>query len=101
MKEDFDDISTQVEAKLPGKTVLWLFVAICVLIIFVLGFGIGFGSAGRGDPNSKTQPIYYFISNNSESCPLLSGEKLLTTVAEGQSFEGLTVHLQCQGNYNP
>jgi len=101
MKEDFDDISTQVEAKLPGKTVLWLFVAICILIIFVLGFGIGFGSAGRSDPNSKAQPIYYFISNNSESCPMLSGEKLLTTVAEGQSFEGLTVHLQCQGNYNP
>ena len=28
------------------------------------------------------------------SCPALSGEKLLTSVAAGESFEGLTVLLQ-------
>ena len=36
-------------------------------------------------------PVYYFLANNSESCPELSGERLLTTVAEGESFEGLSV----------
>ena len=35
--------------------------------------------------------MYYFLANNSESCPELSGERLLTTVAEGESFEGLSV----------
>ena len=38
-------------------------------------------------------PVYYFLANNSESCPELSGERLLTTVAEGESFEGLSVSL--------
>ena len=37
--------------------------------------------------------MYYFLANNSESCPELSGERLLTTVAEGESFEGLSVSL--------
>lgn len=90
----------QVETKIPGKTVLWLLVAICVLIIFILGFGIGFGSGRNRDNDSRT-PFYYFISNTSESCPRLSGGRLLTTVEEGQSFEGLSVHLQCEGSYTP
>ena len=38
-------------------------------------------------------PVYYFLANNSESCPELSGERLLTTVAEGESFEGLSVRV--------
>ena len=38
-------------------------------------------------------PVYYFLANNSESCPERSGERLLTTVAEGESFEGLSVSL--------
>ena len=122
MKEDLDELTTQVkllilrfifqnsflthslyhqvETKLPGKTVLWLLVAICILIIFILGFGIGYGS-GRNTDNISRQPFYYFISNNSESCPALNGGRLLTTVDEGQSFEGLSVHLQCEGNYTP
>merc|ERR1719295_458393 len=93
----------------PGKTVVWVFLGVCVAIVFIIGFGIGFGSAGgagdlcKGAENCEEGgiPVYYFLANNSESCPELSGEKLLTTVAEGQSFEGLSVHLQCQGNYNP
>ena len=90
----------QVETKIPGKTVLWLLVAICLLIIFILGFGIGFGSGRNRDTDSRV-PFYYFISNSSESCPALSGGRLLTTVGEGQSFEGLSVHLQCEGSYTP
>ena len=76
----------QVETKLPGKTVLWLFVSICILIFLVLGFGIGYGS-GRNVDSGSRPPFYYFISNTSESCPALSGGRLLTTVGEGQSFE--------------
>lgn len=100
MKEDLDELTTQVETKIPGKTVLWLLVAICLLIIFILGFGIGFGSGRNRDTDSRV-PFYYFISNSSESCPALSGGRLLTTVGEGQSFEGLSVHLQCEGSYTP
>lgn len=100
MKEDLDELTTQVETKIPGKTVLWLLVAICLLIIFILGFGIGFGSGRNRDSDSRV-PFYYFISNTSESCPALSGGRLLTTVGEGQSFEGLSVHLQCEGSYTP
>ena len=62
----------QVETKLPGKTVLWLFVSICILIFLVLGFGIGYGS-GRNVDSGSRPPFYYFISNTSESCPALSG----------------------------
>jgi len=109
MKEDFDDISTQVNQKLPGKTVVWVFMGVCVALVFIIGFGIGFGSAGgagdlcQGAENCQEGgiPVYYFLANNSESCPELSGERLLTTVAEGESFEGLSVHLQCRGSYSP
>lgn len=110
MKEDLDDITLQVGAKLPGKTVIWVFMAVCVLIVFVVAFGIGFG-AGRGVESDLCQgkegcqegalPVFYFVSNNSESCPQLDAERLVTTVGAGQSFEGLVVHLQCQGNYVP
>ena len=36
----------QVGQKLPGKTVVWVFLGVCVAIVFIIGFGIGFGSAG-------------------------------------------------------
>ena len=61
--------------------------AICLLIIFVLGFGIGFGAGSNREGGQPGLPTYYFISNTSESCPALSGGRLLTTVGEGQSFE--------------
>ena len=101
--------------KLPGKTVVWVFMGVCVALVFIIGFGIGFGSAGgagdlcQGAENCQEGgvrkrliqvqtlrmpsqiPVYYFLANNSESCPELSGERLLTTVAEGESFEGLSV----------
>ena len=46
MKEDVEEMAMQVSAKLPGKTILWIFLGVIVLIIFVLGFGIGFASNG-------------------------------------------------------
>jgi len=103
MKEDVEEIAMQVSNKLPGKTILWIFLGVIILIIFVLGFGIGFASNGSSSctaPECRV-PVYLFLSNNTESCPALTGEKLLTTVAEGQSFEGLSVHLQCQGSFLP
>ena len=98
---------------------VWVFLGVCVAIVFIVGFGIGFGSAGgagdlcKGAENCQEGgvsgtiviihkslhilrsqiPVYYFLANNSESCPELSGERLLTTVAEGESFEGLSVSL--------
>ena len=93
----------QVSAKLPGKIIIWMFISIFVLILLVLGFGIGLSSSGSDlcTSSSCNLPSYIFLSNNSESCPALTGEKLLTTVADGQSFEGLSVLLQCQGRYHP
>ena len=32
--------------KLPGKTMVWVFMGVCVALVFIIGFGIGFGSAG-------------------------------------------------------
>merc|ERR1712142_353220 len=103
MKEEVEEMAMQVSAKLPGKTVIWTFLVVLILIVFVLGFGIGFASNGSNacSGSSCTVPVYLFLSNNTESCPALEGENLLTTVQEGQSFEGLSVNLQCQGNYLP
>ena len=103
MKEDIEEMTMQVSAKLPGKIIIWIFLAVLVLIVFVLGFGIGFSSSGSNpcSGSSCQVPVYLFLSNNSESCPALTGEKLLTTVADGQSFEGLSVLLQCKGSYLP
>ena len=96
-------MAMQVSAKLPRKTVIWTFLCVLILIVFVLGFGIGFGSAGSNSCSGSSchVPVYLFLSNNTESCPALTGENLLTTVAEGESFEGLSVLLQCRGNFLP
>ena len=94
---------------------VWVFMGVCIALVFIIGFGIGFGSGGgagdlcQGAENCQEGgvrttliqvqalrmpsqiPVYYFLANNSESRPELSGERLLTTVAEGESFEGLSV----------
>lgn len=108
MKDDFDDISNQVSAKLPGRPLFWLIVSVSLLVILLIGFGIGFGSGserggcgGKAGCSEGSIPIYYFLSNKSESCPALQGERLLTSLAEGHSFEGLSVNLQCAGDYVP
>jgi len=98
MKEDAEDVLTLVSSKLPGKTIIWTTFGVFILIIFVLGFGIGFGSrpASQG-----SVPVFYFVSPHNESCPALTGERLLTTLRQGDSFEGLSLRLQCRGNYLP
>ena len=97
MKEDAEEVLMLVSSKLPGKTILWTTFGVFILIIFVLGFGIGYGSGG----SESSIPVYYFVSRHNESCPALTGERLLTTLREGDSFEGLSVHLQCRGSYVP
>ena len=104
LKDEAEELVMLVSSKLPGKMIIWLTFSVSLLIIFVLGFGIGFGSGNSsackfGD---CAVPVYYYISNKThESCPELAAERLLTTVAADQSFEGLTVQLQCRGNYVP
>ena len=97
MKEEAEDVLMLVSNKLPGRTIIWTTFGVFILIIFVLGFGIGYGSGG----SESSVPVYYFVSRHNESCPALTGERLLTTLREGDSFEGLSVHLQCRGNYVP
>ena len=102
MKEDLDELSTHVSAKLPGRAIIWVFLSIVVLTIFVLGFGIGYGSrGGDGGNNNNNVIVSYYSVNSTDSCPPLVGEKLLSTVDQGQSFEGLVVNLQCKGEYHP
>ena len=101
MKEEAEDVLMLVSSKLPGRSIIWATFCVFILIIFVVGFGAGFGSG----QNSACQggecsvPVYYFVSQHNESCPALTAERLLTTVKRGQSFEGLSVRLQCRGNY--
>jgi len=106
MKDDFDDISNQVGRKVPGRAVIWLVVAATLVVVLVIGVAIGYATrsgagCGGAEGCSASIPVYYFVSNISESCPALEGELLLTTLPEGQSFEGLSVHLQCRGDYVP
>ena len=62
---------------------------------------IGGSESSSGQAEGQTSPNYIFVSNNSQSCPPLVGERLLTTMRHGQSFEGLVVNLACRGDYNP
>ena len=99
MKEEAEDVLMLVSSKLPGKMIIWTTLSVVLLIMLVLGFGIGYGTRPGTDTNSV--PAYYFVSQHNESCPPLIGERLLTTLREGDSFEGLSVKLQCRGNYVP
>jgi len=107
MKEDFEDVTNKVETKLPGRILIWIFLVVCLLLVFVIGFGIGFSASsdfvdlcdGREGCQEGSPAVYLFVNNNSESCPPLSGERLITTLGEGQSFDGLTVNLQCEGTF--
>ena len=41
MKDDFDGISNQVEAKLPRKSVICVAILVCALLVFILGMMAG------------------------------------------------------------
>ena len=122
MKEEAEDVVLLVSSKLPGKTIIWLTFGVGLILIFIIGFGVGFGtgihytfdfrstingvfvctgSSSACQYGDCAVPVYYYVANHSQSCPPLSAERLLTPVAAGQSFEGLTVSLQCRGNYAP
>jgi len=104
IRDDVEELAMKVAAKLPGKLIIWMILSVVVLVLFVFGFGIGFGTSSRTTCRGAScppVPHYILMANNSESCPALTGDKLLTTVADGQSFEGLSVLLQCGGSYTP
>jgi hypothetical protein len=121
MKDDLDDLGTSVTSKLPpiGRAGCFAILGACGVVVLIIGFGIGFsvggsgpggnslngrprplalnsgGGGGRGD----NSPYYIYLANNSKSCPPLQAERLLTTMEDGQSFEGLVVNLACRGDY--
>lgn len=105
MRDEVDNLESQVVTKFPrlGKTGCLAIFATIVFIIFVLGLAIGYGVHGDRKTSQPPQagPHYVFISNNSQSCPPLAAEYLLTSVGHGQSFEGLVVNLACKGNNMP
>ena len=110
MKDDFDEISNQVEAKLPRKSFICVAILVCAVLVFLLGIVAGVGSAGAVDCgwcggnvscNVGSIPVYHWLGRTNESCPALTGELLLTTLSEVQSFEGLSVELQCEAGYSP
>ena len=108
MQDDFDGISNQVEAKLPRKSVICVAILVCALLVFLLGIVAGVGSAGAVDwcggdvsCNVGSIPVYHWLGRTNESCPALTGELLVTTLSEGNSFEGLSVELQCKAGYSP
>jgi len=110
MRDEVDNLESQVVTKFPrlGRTGCLAIFATVVFVIFVLGLAIGYGihsdrksRPGGGSSISQAAPSYVFISNNSQSCPPLVAEYLLTTVGHGQSFEGLVVNLACKGNNMP
>ena len=107
MRDELDNLETQVANKFPvmGRTGCLVMVSIAVFVLFIIGFAIGYGVHRQGKDGTTAaalaSPNYVFISNNSQSCPPLVGERILTTVAHGQSFEGLVVNMACRGNFNP
>jgi len=99
LQEEMEEVWLAVKTRFHPRTQTIIVITLCVLSIFLIGLGLGL-SAGSSKGSSAI-PVYYFLTNHSATCPALSGEKLLTSVAAGESFEGLTVLLQCAGGYTP
>jgi len=100
-KEGVEDLVMSLIARLPGKMIIWLILSVLVLFLFILGFSVGLGSASLDSCSGSVCPQYSVLPNNSASCPALLGDKLLTTLAQGESWEGLVVLLQCEGTHTP
>ncbi len=115
MKDDLDDLGVQVAQKLPAVSRAGCVCIGVVLLAVLLGiaFAIGYSARGNGarDSAGRAEALlqyggenasvhYVFVSNGSSSCPDLTGDRLITTMKRGQSFEGLVVNLACRGDYN-
>ena len=109
MKDELDGLGTTISSRVPvvGKTGCFMLTAVGILVFFIVAFAIGY-SSHKASQNGKTAPListqtgpnYVFVSNTSGSCPALAGQRLLTTMKYGDSFEGLIVNLACRGDYN-
>ncbi|CAB4058454.1 unnamed protein product [Lepeophtheirus salmonis] len=111
MKEEFDDFGVHVSNKFPviGRGACVVISALSMALIFVIIIAIWLASTAAPRPSDNTSvnsrstvsvPSYLFHHLNNQSCPPLVGGRLLTTMDEGQSFEGLVVSLSCRGGYN-
>lgn len=103
LKDSLDWVSLTLHTKTPPKTGAYLVVFLGFLVISCLGLGLGYISVAVSCTNSTicSLPVHYFLSMRNESCPPLTGDRLLTTVGEGDSFQGLLVALQCVAGYTP
>ena len=104
MKDEIYGWGNHISSRVPvvSKTACLTLTAVGVFLLFIIGFAIGYGSHRVAKANSQALtagPNYVFVSNTSGSCPPLSGQRLLTTMDKGASFEGLVVNLACQGDY--
>ena len=97
-KDEIDGLGNHITTRVPvlGKSGCLTISVIGLILLFIIGIAIGYGSHRvnsnsdgiRAAPLQLQQPNYVFVSNTSGSCPALSGERLLTTMKHGDSFEG-------------
>ena len=102
-KDEIDGLGNHITSRVPvlGRSGCLTISAIGLFVLFIIGFAIGYGSHRvnsnsdgiRASPLQLQQPNYVFVSNTSGSCPALSGERLLTTMKHGDSFEGMLMNL--------
>lgn len=104
MKDEIDGWGNTITSRVPviSKSGCLTIVAITVFLLVIIGFAIGYGSrpSQPASASALIQPSYIFVSNTSGSCPALAGQRLLTVMNHGDSFEGLVVNLACRGDYN-
>ena len=98
MKDEIDGWGNTITSRVPviSKSGCLLIVAISVFLLVILGFAIGYGSRPSQPASASAliqKPNYVFVSNTSGSCPPLAGQRLLTTMNQGDSFEGMYFNL--------
>lgn len=103
LKDELQDLVFRVKDNRPG-----LILSSCIIFVFLVGLLLGLATSQPPCSGPECQvllpdqpllllpqvPVYYFLTSHSSSCPALTGERLITEVQDGQSFEGLTVSLQ-------
>lgn len=95
VKEEMDEMVLLAKTKVPPRAQTILVICAAVLAVLLIGLLIGLAArpSSCSGPECRT-PVYYFVTNHSASCPAVSGELMVTSVAEGASFEGLVVLVQ-------